>query len=251
MSDRRDAQVIPFTGPRLADDLPAVALHDVCVTRGGAALLNGLTLRIGLSGITAIVGPNGAGKSLLLHAIAGLIQPDHGTITRHRAIQGRIGLVFQRPVLLRRTVRGNLRHALALARVPRRERRARLQELLALANLTALAMRPARRLSGGEQQRLATIRALASTPILLMLDEPTAHLDPQATHAMEALITRIARQGTKVVIVTHDQGQVQRLADDVAFLHNGQCFEVTDAPSFLSHPKTDEARAYVQGRLLL
>ena len=230
---------------------PALELSGLKKSFGKAEIIRGIDLSIGKSERHAIIGPNGAGKSLLLRVIAGLIAPDAGRVIVPRAMQGRIGLVLQRPVLLRRSVAANLRHALALARVPRRNRAPRVAELLALGNLEALADRPARRLSGGEQQRLAIIRALAANPLLLMLDEPTAHLDPQATHAIEALVARVTEGGTKVILVTHDTGQVQRLADEVAFLHQGRCHELARKSAFLTHPESAAARAYLTGKLLL
>lgn len=250
MPDPDTSQVIPFQ-PARSPDLPGLRMHDLHVTRRNVALLNGIDLDLSPAGITALLGPNGAGKSLLLRVIAGLIAPDRGRVQIPRAMQGRIGLVLQRPVLLRRSVRANLRHALALARVARAHRASRVAELLALGHLDALAERPARRLSGGEQQRLSIIRALAANPLLLMLDEPAAHLDPQATHAIEALVARIAAEGTKVILVTHDIGQVQRLADEVAFLHQGRCHERAEKSAFLAAPESAAARAYLSGKLLL
>ena len=250
MPERDASHIIPFQ-PSRGPHMPGLRIQGLHVTRRNVALLNGIDLGLSPAGITALLGPNGAGKSLLLRVIAGLIAPDRGRVHVPRAMQGRIGLVLQQPVLLRRSVRANLRHALALARVPRRDRRDRVAGLLALGQLDRLADRPARRLSGGEQQRLAIIRALAANPLLLMLDEPTAHLDPQATHAIEALIARVASEGTKVILVTHDIGQVQRLADEVAFLHQGRCHEQADIATFLATPESAAARAYLSGKLLL
>jgi len=250
MPDHDAARVIAFQPPR-SPEMPGLQIRDLHFTRRNLALLNGVDLDMSPAGITALLGPNGAGKSLLLRIIAGLMSPDRGRVQIPRAMQGRIGLVLQRPVLLRRSVRANLRHALALSRVPRRDRGERVDGLLALGHLDALADRPARRLSGGEQQRLAIIRALAANPLLLMLDEPTAHLDPQATHAIEALVARIAAEGTKVILVTHDIGQVQRLADEVAFLHQGRCHERAEKSAFLAAPESAAARAYLSGKLLL
>ncbi|QBY00769.1 ATP-binding cassette domain-containing protein [Rhodophyticola sp. CCM32] len=242
-------QVIPFPAPALPE--AGLNMRGLRVTRDRTTLLDGLDMALAPTGISAIVGPNGAGKSLLLRVIAGLVTPEAGQIALPLPMQGRVGLVFQKAVLLRRTVRGNLTHALRLARVRRRDRADRLAGLLALGNLTVLADRPARQLSGGEAQRLAIIRALAANPLLLMLDEPTAHLDPAATHAVETLTTRIAARGTKVLLVSHDPGQIQRLADEVAFIHRGQCLEVTDKSVFLAKPHSAEARAYLDGGLLL
>ncbi|MEM6609859.1 MAG: ATP-binding cassette domain-containing protein [Pseudomonadota bacterium] len=221
------------------------------LARNGAMLLDGLDMTLSPTGVSALIGPNGAGKSVLLRVLAGLIATDAGRVALPAPMRGRVGLVFQRPVLLRRNVRGNLRHTLRLARHPRRQRAERVTELLALGGLTDLADRPARLLSGGQAQRLAIVRALAADPALLLADEPTAHLDPHATYAVETLLARIAASGTKVVIVSHDQGQVARLAQEVAFLHRGRCFEVTPMPQFFQSACSPEARAYLDGTILL
>ena len=237
-----------------AADALRVRLEDVVVARSGRRLIDRLDLDVPRSGVTALMGPNGAGKSLTLRLVAGLVAPDAGRVlwdAAPRPPRGRIGIVFQRPVLLRRSVEGNLRHALALARVPRRERRPRLDALLAVGRLGALARSPARALSGGEQQRLALMRALAFRPSLLLLDEPTASLEPRAAAAIEALVARVAGDGTAVVLVTHDAGQARRLADRALFLHDGRIVEDAPAPRFFQAPESTAARAYLGGRLLI
>jgi tungstate transport system ATP-binding protein len=239
-------------------DLWPVRLDGVTLSRGGRRLLDGLSLTLTPGGITALMGPNGAGKSLTLRLIAGLIAPDAGPDAgavrwgeRAAPAKGAVALVFQRPVLLRRTAAANLDHALSVAGVARRDRAARRSGLLALAGLQPLADRPARALSGGEAQRLALARALAAGPRLLLLDEPTASLDPAAAAAIEALIARVAAQGTTVLIVTHDAGQARRLADRAVFLHRGRVAEDAPAARLLTDPQSPEASAYLAGRLLL
>ena len=232
-------------------DLPAVALDAVVLARGGKPLLDGVTLDLAVRGVTAVMGPNGAGKSLLLRTVMGLIVPDSGSVRLHPSVAGSMALVFQRPVLLRRSVRANLDHALRVYRVPRTERPPRLAELLRMGGLAGLADRPARTLSGGEQQRLAMVRALAARPRLLLLDEPTASLDPQSTLAIEWLIRAAEEAGATIVLVTHDHGQAQRLANEVVFLHHGRVIEQTPKTRFFRTPASAEARAYLDGRLLL
>lgn len=228
-------------------------LDGVSLRRGGRRVLDGLELAIPAEGVTAVMGPNGAGKSLALRVMAGLIPPDAGAVLPGKDITGPqdIALVFQKPVLLRRTVSANLRHALAIYGVPRRERKKRLGELLDFGRLAGIADSPARALSGGEQQRVAMVRALAARPRLLLLDEPTASLDPQATAAIEALIGDVAAAGTAVVLVTHDRGQAGRLARHVRFIHKGALVEAAPAQHVLLAPKSPEAQAYFAGRLLL
>ncbi|EAR52159.1 hypothetical protein OG2516_01944 [Oceanicola granulosus HTCC2516] len=245
-----DRRVLPFRHTPAAPARPVAMVRALTLRRGGRALLDGLELTLFTGGITALLGPNGAGKSLLLRALAGLIPPDGGAIDL-APHTGAPALVFQKPVLLHRTVRANLAHALRLARVPRAARAGRLAELLVQARLSAQAQAQARALSGGEQQRLAIARALAARPRLLLLDEPTAHLDPASTAAVEALVRAAAHAGVKVLIVTHDRAQAARLADDVAFLAAGRITEHRPADDFFQRPESDEARAYLEGRLLL
>ncbi|MGD1877939.1 MAG: ATP-binding cassette domain-containing protein [Kiloniellaceae bacterium] len=233
-----------------------VALRDVRFAVGGKTLLDRLSLQLPPGVRSVVMGPNGAGKSLLLRLIAGLIEPTSGAITYagrsgDAAARRRIAVVFQRPVLLRRSVAANLRHALATYGVPRGERARRLDDLLALGRLEDIAERPARVLSGGEQQRLSMVRALAAEPEMLLLDEPTASLDPQATAAIETLVGQAAAAGVKIVLVTHDRGQAQRLADEILFLHRGSLAERSDADAFFSRPNSAAAQAYLEGRLLL
>lgn len=244
------ARIIPFPSPGL-DEIGPISVEGLILARSGAVLLDGCDMALSPTGISAIMGPNGAGKSVLLRVIAGLLAADAGRINLPVPMRGRIGMVFQRPVLLRRSLRGNLTHAMRLARLPRRERADWLDELLALGGLTQLADRPARKLSGGQAQRLAIVRALAARPRLLLADEPTSHLDPHATLAVETLLARIAATGTKVVMVSHDQGQTIRLASEVAFLHRGRCREVTQAAAFFHAPESAEAGAYLNGSILL
>jgi len=233
---------------------PAVWLHDVQLRRGGQPILRGLSAELGQADVTAIMGPNGAGKTQLLRLLAGLTQPDDGTV--HFAWpdapeKHRIALVFQRPVLLRRSTMGNLSHALRQYGVPRRRRLSRAMELLAFGDLTDRARTPARALSGGEQQRLALVRAMAAAPDLLLLDEPTSNLDPRSTAAIEALILRATAQGVRVILVTHDAGQARRLADDILFLHDGRVAEHSPAARFFDMPASAQAAAYLQGDLYL
>jgi len=203
---------------------------------------------------TCVVGPNGAGKSLLLRLCHGLLTPSKGSIRwasgtadQHRRAQA---MVFQRPVLLRRSVRANVEHALASRNISRTERSERTDAVLEKTGLADLAERNARVLSGGEQQRLALARVWALKPRVLFLDEPTAHLDPAATASVEQIIKDIDSEGVRILMVSHDLGQVRRIADDVLFLHNGRLVEHSRASRFLDAPGSELAAAFVEGRLL-
>jgi tungstate transport system ATP-binding protein len=229
-------------------------LHEVCYAAGGKQLIEHITCALEAQPFTMVLGPNGAGKSLLLRLCHGLIRASSGTISwngmdasaarRHQA------MVFQRPVLLRRTVAANISYALSVHGVPRRQRHTLVGEVLEQAGLLDLAARPARVLSGGEQQRLALARAWALKPQVLLLDEPTASLDPAATQAVETLLERIYKTDTKIIMTTHDLGQARRLADEVLFLHRGRLVEQRPATEFFSKPQSTEAAAFLEGRLL-
>jgi tungstate transport system ATP-binding protein len=153
--------------------------------------------------------------------------------------------------MLRRSAAGNIRYALATAGVPRAERAVRTMHLLERVGLADRGERAARRLSGGEQQRLALARAQARDPTVLLLDEPTASLDPAATKAMEDQIGAVAASGVKVVMATHDLGEARRIAGDIVLLHRGRVVEHGPASTFFTTPQTDDARRFVAGELLV
>jgi tungstate transport system ATP-binding protein len=241
--------------PVVADDGPLpLRLEGVRFEAGGRRLLDDLTLTLEAGMRTVVLGPNGAGKSLLLRLCHGLLRPSAGTIrwawddpARLRREQA---FVFQRPVLLRRSASANVAYALAVNGVPRAERRARVRAALEQVGLARLEGRPARVLSGGEQQRLALARAWALEPKVLFLDEPTANLDPAATRAIEAVVAAMHAGGVKIIMTTHDLGQARRHADEIVFLHKGRLIEHADAARFFMRPGTPEARAFVAGELL-
>jgi tungstate transport system ATP-binding protein len=149
--------------------------------------------------------------------------------------------------MLRRRAAANIRYAMT----PAEREGNRVTELLGLVGLSGLAQRPARRLSGGEQQRLALARALARNPDVLLLDEPAASLDPAATKAIEDIVRTVAARGVKVVMSTHDLGQAKRLAGDIVLLHRGRLIETGSASEFFAAPRTDAARQFIAGDLLV
>ncbi|MDX1715638.1 MAG: phosphate ABC transporter ATP-binding protein [Anderseniella sp.] len=238
---------------RAADRLLPLKVSNLVWSAGGRHIVNGINLTLSDGGITAVMGPNGAGKSVLIRLLHGLLEPDAGTISWNGdpagpASRARQAMVFQKPVLLRRSVAANIDFVLKLTGKADTARR---DDLLERAGLADKARQPARALSGGEQQRLALVRALASNPDVLFLDEPTASLDPSSTAAIEAMITDARQRGIKVLLVTHDIGQARRLAHDVVFVNRGQVSEHTPASTFFTKPASTQARDYLAGKLVL
>ncbi len=236
-----------------SSDLP-IALENASVSVGALTILDRISLAFSPGTPTVLIGPNGSGKTTLIRLAMGLIEPTSGRITfggRERVPPLRRAIVFQRPAMLRRSAAANIAYAMAAAGIDRARRPGRIEELLALVGLTGFGERPARRLSGGEQQRLALARALARDPEVLFLDEPTASLDPAATKAVEDVVQAVVARGIKVVMSTHDLGEARRLAGDIVLMHRGRVIESTTAAEFFSTPKTQEARRFVAGELLV
>jgi tungstate transport system ATP-binding protein len=218
---------------------------------GGVEIIHGLDLLLEPGAPTLILGPNGAGKSVLLRLLHGLLRLTAGTLRwslPDAEARRRQAMVFQRPVMLRRSARANVAYPLHLAGTPGAEAAA--QAALERVGLAALADRPARLLSGGEQQRLALARAWALAPEVLFLDEPTAALDPAATRQVEEIVAAISAGGTKVVMTTHDLGQARRLAGDVLLLLQGRINARAPAETFFRDPPTPEAAAFLRGDLV-
>jgi tungstate transport system ATP-binding protein len=237
--------------------LPLVA-EDLHYQVNGRSLIEEISLTVEPGAFTVMLGPNGAGKSLLLRLLHGLIEPTSGTIgwtgqaaSHGGELRGRQAMVFQRPVLLRRSVEANVRYALKWQGVPRPDRRAAIDAALDRAGLSDLRRVPARLLSVGEQQRLVVARALAGNPDVLFLDEPTASLDPASVQQIEALLLEANQGGTAVVLVTHDIGQARRLGREIVFVHRGQVIENGPANRFFDHPQTPAAKAYLEGEIIV
>jgi len=250
-----DAAPGAIAGAPVAKDEPLLPLKTQGLTleRDGVRLIKAIDLTLATADLTVVMGANGAGKSLLLRLLHGLIPPSAGEISwggkpMTAAARTRQGMVFQRPVLLRRSVAANLDFVLGLRESTSVERR---NALLDRVGLGGQANQPARLLSGGEQQRLALIRALALEPDVLFLDEPTASLDPASVLTIEDVVRTCRQQGTKIIFVTHDLNQAKRLADDVVFLHDGRLLEYSPAESFFAHPKSEVAKAYLEGRIVV
>jgi tungstate transport system ATP-binding protein len=232
------ASILPLTVERL------------CFEAGGNALLRDVSFVLPKGGVTAIIGPNGAGKSLTLRLCHGLLSPSSGAL-QWASPQGgqprRHAMVFQRPVMLRRSARANITHALAAIGLA--DAAGRADRALARFGLAGLGERPARLLSGGEQQRLAIARAWAQEPEVLFLDEPTSQLDPGVTRQIEQTLASLEAEGMTIMIATHDLGQARRLARRILFFDRGRLVEDAPSHSFFAGPETATARAFITGDL--
>ena len=236
---------------------PLYELRQVEVSYEGRRILEVDHLAIQQGETLVVVGPNGAGKSTLLRLLNFLEPPTGGTLffqgepAPHPVpleLRRRVTTVFQRPALLNRTVWDNVAYGL---RVRGRAPGERLRGLLRSLDLEGLADARAGSLSGGEAQRAALARALAVEPEVLLLDEPTANLDPYNLSVVEGMIQQLRAEGScTLVVVTHNVFQARRLADRVAMLHGGRLIEAAEAAAFFDHPRDPRAAAFVRGELV-
>lgn len=235
---------------------PLLELDGIYFRPGGRTVLDRVDFTWGEASICALIGPNGAGKTVTLRIAHGLLRPDAGRVRfegrepprNDTAFEGQ-ALVFQHPSLFRGSVLDNLMLARHAAGLPEKTLREEALAMLERVGLSALVRAPALKLSGGERQRLAIARAWLTGPRLLMLDEPTASLDPTARESIESLIREIAASGCRVLMTSHNLGQVARLADEVLFLTAGRLLERSRASDFFRAPRTGEAQRFLQGEL--
>jgi tungstate transport system ATP-binding protein len=228
-------------------------LDEVSFAAGGRTIIEAISLEIAAGPSTIILGANGAGKSVLMRLMHGLLEPSSGRVewsaSEPPGAPRKQAMVFQRPVLLRRSAQANVSYALKIAGIAEPQRGVQAREALESVGLAHLAHRPARVLSGGEQQRLALARAWALHPEVLFLDEPTASLDPSATREIETVIRAFDAAGTKIVMATHNLGQARRLGDEILFLDRGRLLERAPVDQFFSKPQTAQAAAFIKGEL--
>ena len=226
---------------------PLLGLSGVSVNFGPVCALNGCTLSLNAGERVALVGPNGSGKSTLLRTLHGLIRPASGTL-KHTA-SARQALLFQRPHMLRASVLHNVALGLWLNGVPWRAAKAQALQALEQVGLTDLAQRNARALSGGQQQRVALARAWALKADVLLLDEPTASLDPHAKREVERLMADFADAGMTLVFASHNLGQVKRLASRVICLDHGRLVADLPTEAFFNGPLPVAAENFLKGEL--
>lgn len=202
--------------------------------------------------ITALVGPNGAGKSTFLSLIAGLIEQDSGTIQYDHCSSipyHHMTLVFQEPYLIHTTVEENIAYPLKIRKKNTLEINERVQQLANELGLIPLLHKKATHLSFGEAQKVALARALSFNPNLLLLDEPSASLDPHTTYDIENMLLKM--KNTTIVFITHNLAQAKRMADEIILLHEGKIIEKNDTATFFDHPFQPQTKKFIEGELLI
>ncbi|MDA7775572.1 ATP-binding cassette domain-containing protein [Alphaproteobacteria bacterium] len=221
----------------MSSRMSCLIANEVSVIREEHYLLKDISLEIKPATITLILGHNGAGKTLLMQVLHGLTLPDEGVIDSPPASRQR--MVFQKPIMLRRTALQYFNFVCPGLSIPDQH------HWFDSAQLTSRMDAPARRLSGGEQQKLALIGALAAQPEILFLDEPAASLDVEATMLSESLISEACDAGTTIIMTSHNRAQAARLADQVIFMDQGCVKEQSDAKTFFRAPQSDAGRHYL------
>ncbi|MBR0597924.1 ABC transporter ATP-binding protein [Sinanaerobacter chloroacetimidivorans] len=220
-------------------------------------VLNIRELHIKRGALCGIIGPNGAGKSTLLNLIAGLLKPSRGNLFYQQPGNAeppyqKMTMVFQKPYLLRTTVEKNIAYPLKLRGWNQEDIKKRVAVLADELGLTEFLKKKSWTLSGGEIQKVALARALSFSPGLLLLDEPTANVDPGTTAEIEKMLKKInEEEGTTVIIVTHNLVQARRLCKEVIFMNQGEIIEFTTGEKMLKSPEHPLTQKFIAGELLL
>lgn len=218
-----------------------ISLDGIEVLRDGKTILS-IHESIPAAGITAIIGPNGAGKTTLLKVIHGLIKPTQGVLS----MKIRSALVLHHTPFIKASVRTNLT---LMRDVLKDLSTQQIDDVIKRVGLQSLSERIATQLSAGEKQRLALARALLQDPQLVLLDEPTANLDPKATEYVEQMIQTMAQEQRTVIFTSHHLGQVRRLSDHVMYIEDGQCQEISRSEDFFNQPKSSKAIQFLAREL--
>jgi tungstate transport system ATP-binding protein len=217
--------------------------------------LNSVSLEMEGGKIIVFLGVNGAGKSTLMRILSGLENPDSGTIlfnnqnTDSKTLRHISTLVFQKTIMFTMNVYDNLAYGLKIRRVPKEEIAKRIPEALQAVRLTGFEKRRAKKLSGGEQQRIALARAFLLDPNVLFLDEPTANLDPNSAAIIEKAIIGKKSSRRIIVMATHNLNQARRMADEIIHIHDGEIVEAAKPEDFFLNPKSEITRKFIHGEL--
>ena len=222
-----------------------IELTNIIVKSNGRTILNIPHAIIPANRITACIGPNGAGKTTFLKLLDGLIKPDSGTVTY--SFKTKTALVLHHTPMIKASTATNI----AMVRdADTTISNTDIERVIKQVGLSGLANSPAHKLSAGERQKLCLGRAILQKPNLVLLDEPTANLDPNTTEQVEELIRQFNKQGADVIFSSHQLAQVQRLAEHIIFIDQGEIKEKGPAGPFFSNPQTTAAKRYLQQELL-
>jgi tungstate transport system ATP-binding protein len=237
--------------------MPIIETVDLCQKYGGREILKNINLKVEPGEVLALIGPTGAGKTTLLRLIDFLEMPSSGKIyfAGQDASQSqkvrfqmrrRMAFVIQKPIVFNTSIYDNIAYGLKWRGVKKSSLRQKVSRMLEMIDLSAYQNRNARTLSGGEAQRVAIARAIVTEPEVLLLDEPTANLDPLSAAKVEGLITSIIHQyGTTIIMATHDMSQGQRLANRIGVLINGEILQTGDPIEVFTSPRSREVAEFV------
>jgi tungstate transport system ATP-binding protein len=222
-----------------------IDLNNIVIHRDERDILS-ISAQIPRQGITAVIGPNGSGKTTLLKLLHGAIEADSGTY-KPGSTDLESALVLHHTPLIKASVRTNM--AIVKDSLGKYKIKDDIDQALASVGLTHLKNQSALKLSAGERQRLSLARAKCQRPKMILLDEPTANLDPSTTEQVEAIIQQMANDGCGVIFTSHHLGQVQALADRIVFLNEGVCLESRNTRDFFEQPQTEQAKKFIAREL--
>ena len=222
-----------------------IELKDIIVKSNGRTILNIPHALIPADRITACIGPNGAGKTTLLKLLDGLVKPDSGTV--NYSFKTKTALVLHHTPMIKASAKTNIA---MVCDADGSIENADIDRVIEQVGLSELANSPAHKLSAGERQKVCLGRAILQKPNLVLLDEPTANLDPKTTEQVEELIRQFDRQGVEVIFSSHQLAQVQRLAEHIIFIDQGEIKEKGPVGPFFNNPQTPAAKRHLQQELL-
>jgi tungstate transport system ATP-binding protein len=217
--------------------------------------LNSVSLKMQGGKITVLLGVNGAGKTTLMRIMAGLEDPDEGELyynnlrINKKDLRKVSTLVFQKSAMFSTSVYDNLAYGLRIRHVPKQEIAIRVADALQKVRLLGFERRKAKKTSGGEQQRIALARAFLIEPYVMLLDEPTANLDPNNATIIENAILSQKSPEHIIVMATHNLTQARRMADEIVHIYNGEIVEVASSRDFFENPKCEISSKFVKGEL--
>jgi|Deesub1362A_J573_1020465.scaffolds.fasta_scaffold01729_11 tungstate transport system ATP-binding protein len=232
-----------------------IHLRNIWKYYDGKAVLRDVNLSVLGGRVVGIIGNSGAGKTTLLKIVAGLEKQDRGDYyfdgrIAESFIRKKVTMVFQKPVVFNTSVHYNIKFGLKIRGFSKTEMERRVRDSLRLVKLEGYEKRRAKNLSGGEQQRLAIARALAIEPEVILLDEPTANLDPFNVRVIEQVIREISEKGVTVIFSTHNIFQARRIAEEIVHIHDGKIVEVGDVEKVFNNPENEITRKFVSGELI-